>query len=806
MANKDTSASALYPFPNKRIAESKKSNDKKYHEQWARAIHSIFTENRAGVTESDRQFFRLMRLYGSGNQPHSLYEDYNAGHSSNSTTTNIDVDGNDVRADNKPQKARSGYNHINQSNPSLMPRIKNKIKGYVYNIDYDITIDTIDDNSGAEKEDKKNAIRVQMEHGKFIAEFKRNAGIPVEEPVYIPQSPQELELFESVNGFKLNSAMAMEKLLKHSFEISNWDHQTKDLLLDDGCDIGWMAGRVIFDCEDFKFKVKYVDPEYLVVPYSKYHDYSEMPWVGYYEQMTVADLRMELPHVDEEDLAKLAKNNCGKLGNPSSDNWDRAKEQDSYGAYGYDNFLVWVLHTEWIDEEFYSKLEYTSKNGRKSRYIIDEEERKTLKEKNKPNHLIVDYNKRKLRMCSWVVDSDHIFDWGMSNFQDRPTKNKVLSSFRVVRLNDKPITELLYPVMDDFKIAWMKFQEGRAMAIKSGYSIDWSMMQNIEDGGKKYSVIELMEMWRDTGILIFQGSLSGKYEGGRPTPIAEIPGNAGILLDESMKLWMFANQKLQDVTGLNPISLGASSQGGTATEAQLGVTSTTDILRPLILKMLNIKEFCAASLARKLQLGIRFNADIRKVYEPIVGKNDMQILLDAEKTHVQYGQTFTAKPDEEYKKMLLEAASISLNNRRQGLIGISLATYTYLFERIMGGGNLKEIRLIIAYQEQKYQEEVDNKAKENIQLQGQENMKLEETKARAAQLMKQMDAEEQKMQFTRDILKEYFKAFPNLATPFVQMVTGNIIVPEGGANVPTGGNLPQSPSGDGNMPPMQQTA
>lgn len=790
MATTEITSSVLYPFPSKRLQESTKANDSEYHKSFAKAIHNMFTEGKSGITDSDRSHMRLMRQYGSGTQSSSLYVDYKQGNNP-TTAPNIDRDGNDARDDSKSSSARRGLNHINDSIISLMPRIKNKIKGYVNNIDYDIVIDTIDDNSGAEKEDRKNAIRVQMEHGKFISEYKRNAGIPVEEPVYVPQSPQELELFESVNGFKLNSAMAMEKLLKHSFEISNWDHQTKDLLLDDGCDIGWMAGRVIFDCEDFKFKVKYVDPEYLVVPYTKYHDYSEMPWVGYYEQMTISDLRMEMPKVKEEDIAALAKNGCGKLGNPSSDGWDKLNTQNSYGAWGYDNFLVWVLHTEWIDEEFYSKLEYTSKNGRKSRYIIDEEEKKALKEKNKPNHLIVDYNKRKLRMCSWVVDSDHIFDWGLSNFQDRPTKNKVIPSFRVARLNDKPITELLYPVMDDFQIAWMKFQDGRAMAIKSGYSIDFSMMQNIDDGSKKYSVLEQFELWRDSGILIFQGSLSGKYEGGRTTPIAEIPGNVGILIDESMKLWMFANQKLQDVTGLNPISLGASSQGGTATEAQLGVSSTTDILRPLIVKMLNIKEFCAASLARKLQLGIRFNADIRKVYEPIVGKNDMQILLDAENSHVQYGQTFVAKPDEEYKKMLLEAAQISMNNRRQGLVGIDLATYSYLFERIMGGGNLKEIRLIIAYQESKYQEQMDTKAKESIQLQGQQNAQMEQVKAQAQQQIFGMQQEGKKSDFLHQILIDYYKQVPQEAKAFVAGAMGGEYQDDEPPIPPQGNAVPQ---------------
>ena len=794
MAKKDSSfASTLYPFPSKRKPETAKNTSKEYHIEWAKAIHSIFTEGQGGITESDRSWMRLLRLYGSGNQPHDLYVDTKAG-STAATNTDFDAQGNDVRDNSKSPQARTGNNHINQSNPSLMPRIKNKIKGFVNSIDYDIVIDTIDDNSGAEKEDKKNAIRVQMEHGKFIADFKRNAGIPVEEPVYIPQSPQELELFESVNGFKLNSAIAMEKLLKHSFEISNWDHQIKDLLLDDGIDLGWMAGRVIFDAEDFKFKVKYVDPEFLVVPYSKYHDYSEMPWVGYYEQVSITELRMELPDVLEEDLAALAKKYCGKLNNPDSSTWDKYNVSVSAGGYGYDNFLVWVLHTEWIDEEFYSKLEYTSKRGRKSRYVIDDTEREDYKKKNKPNHQIVDYNKRKLRSASWIVESDHVYDWGLTNFQDRPKKNKVISSFRIVRLNDKPITELLYPVMDDFKIAWMKFQEGRAMAIKSGYSIDFSMMQNIDDGQKKYSILEQFELWRDTGILIFQGSLSGKYEGGRTTPIAEIPGNAGILLDESMKLWMFANQKLQDVTGFNPISLGATSGDGTATEAQLGVTSTTDILRPLVVKMLNVKEYCAGSLARKLQLGLRFSDDIRSGYEPIVGKNDMQILVDAEKSHVQYGQTFVAKPDAEYKQMLMEAANISLQQRRDGKPGIDLSTWTYIMERINSGGNLKELRLIIAYQENKAKEMIDQQNKENIAFQGQQNKELEQTKSQAAQQLLAMQEQSAQADLMRNILLEYYKAFPAQGAQFLPLINGTPAPPEGGDSAP-------SPQSGGDMPP-----
>ena len=747
------------PFPNKKISEKKKNNDKEYHISWSKAIHGLWKDNKTAISSDDRAWFRLQRLYGSGNQPQEKYIDSK---NRNELVTEVQQD-EDGTVINKTRSARVGYNHIDNSNVSLMPRIKNRLKGYLNKIDYDISIDTIDDNSGAEKENKKNEMRVMMEHGDFINGFKQQAGIPIEKPMYMPQSEQELELFESINGFKLNSAIGMEKLIKHSFQISNWETFINDLAQDDVCDVGWIAGRVYFDNEDYKFKVKYVDPEFMIAPYHRYHDYSEMPWVGYFEQYTIADLRMELPDVDEEELMSLARNHCSKLNNPDSSLWESYNKLTPEGSYGYDDFLVWVLHTEWIDEEFYSKVDYTSKYGRKSRFVVESpEEREELKKKDKPNYQIIDYNRRILRSCSWVVDSDLCFDWGKSDFQVRPAKNKVIPSFIVERLNSKPLTEMLVPVMDDFKIAWMKFQDARSAAIKAGYALDFSMLQNIDDGSKKYSVIELIKLWRETGILLFQGSIDGRYEGGAVKPFFDVPGTVGIAMTEAIQMWTFAIQKLQDITGLSPVSLGAIA-GQTATEAQLSTGAAVDILNPMVTKLLRFKERCSSSLISKLQLGVRYSSEIRKCYEPVVGKNDMQYLLDAEKSHVQYGQTFNAKPDDDYKKMIIDAANVSLNNRRQGLIGIDLATHTYLVERVMRGGNLSELRMVLAYQEQKYKEQLDKEKKESIELQNKGLAQIEQQKAQATQQIKSMEDAAAYKAFLYEITQEYVKAFPVVA-------------------------------------------
>jgi hypothetical protein len=797
MAKKEKNLSVM-PFPSKQIEESKKTAD--YHKDWAKAIETVYKENRGGISEDDRAWFRLLRQYGSGNQPEDIYKDFK--------NSNIGLRTDDLDADNRPiskdKGSRVGYPHIDNNNVSLMPRIKNRIKGYVFGIDYDIKIDTIDDNSGAEKESKKNELRVQMQYGEFIKQYKMNAGLPVEEPLYVPQSPQELELYEAINGFKLNSAIAMEKLMNHTFEIARWDEHIRDLVVDDLCDTGYAAVRNVLDNETLRFVPKYIDPEYLIIPYSKNHDFAEMPWVGYYEFLTIAELRMECPDVPEDELYALASNSCGKFNNPESAFWDDYKVRSVDGQYRYDGFLVLVLHAEWVDEEAYAKAEYTSKHGRKTRYVVQsKEERESLKAKDKPNQVIVDYNKRKLRMCSWVVDSEIVYDWGLSNFQDRPSKNKVIPSIRVVKLNDKPITELLYPVMDDFKIAWMKFQDGRAMAIKDGYAIDWQMLLNLEDGDKKWPVLDIIKMWRDSGILMFQGSLEGKYEGGAVKPVTPIQGTGMLMLTEAIQLWNFALQKLQDITGLSPISLGSTNapQGttGTATEAQLGVSATVDILKPLVVKLLQLKQDISESIIRKIQLGIRFSNDIRKAYEPVVGKNDMQILEDAEHSAVQYGMSFEAKPDEDYKRAILEAANISLNNRREGRPGIDMATHTYIIERVMQGGNLKELRLIIAYQESKAREEIDMQSKQNIELQGQQNLKLEQAKSQAMQQAQQFELQKEYLNIQKEAIKAYYNFNPQAAEPIVRQFMGSTTSPQGAVS-------PSSPPSGTQIPPQEEVA
>ena len=180
----------------------------------------------------------------------------------------------------------------------------------------------------------------------------------------------------------------------------------------------------------------------------------------------------------------------------------------------------------------------------------------------------------------------------------------------------------------------------------------------------------------------------------------------------------------------------------------------------------------------------------------------MQILMDAERSAVQYGMSFEAKPDDDYKKAILEAANISLNNRRDGKPGIDLATHTYILERVMQGGNLKELRLIIAYQEGKAREEIDKQNKENIELQGQQNAQLEQMKAQAEQQKQQFEMQKEYVGIWKDVINSYYSAYPEQAQKYVQQIE-TLMGIQNTPNLPsTNANIERSPR-EGSPVPLE---
>jgi len=730
-----------FQFPSRDVAETDKELPK-YSLEYSRAIFSRYVNDKAGVLYSRRSDLDLIRQYGKGEQPISIYKNWYQEKSASSSDDS-------VLSTSNTEKTRQGWENISTRVISPLPRVRTIIKGYLDQVGQDIFVDAIDPLSNDMKDNMKWKMFTVAQNYEFIKEFHMEAGVPLEELEFLPANVTELNLYEAMGGFKMNYARSMEKIIKHTERISEVDDRLKDEWVDDAVDIGHIAARVVYDDVIRKYKYRYMDPRHLVIQYVKDDDYSRSEWAGYVEQYTISELKQLMPDVEEEFFRNIAYAYQKKCGNPTYNDatWDNYSKHSRSGIYQYNNFVVEVFESEWIDYEASRHLIYTSKNGHKSVKPLGKYSEVNLTENQKKRGSKDKKTKiRKLRGAKWVIGTDVVFDTGMVNMTDRPKRTDVMHSFRLYTLSDLPITEQLIPIADDMALAWYRWQDDRNQLQRAGYSVDVGMMENIQSGGKTFEFTHVLEAWRNTRYLFHQQSLSGKYEGGGISPVQPIPSMVMDALTEFITTWEAALKRIEDVTGINLVMLGASAPSGSqVTTTQMSAASAIHVLKPIINTVGRLKNDLAETTIRRLQLAFKVRPDIAKGYVDVVGEADVELLKQAEKDAVQYGMEFVNKPTEEMKQSIIGAAQASLEARRQGMPGISIAEFTYIAQQLDARGNIKELSALLDFLNMKSEERVQANKERDIQMQGQQNQQLAQSQEQSEQGKDQRQTQRESM-------------------------------------------------------------
>jgi hypothetical protein len=698
-----------YNFPSRDVEEDVKNGDK-YNLDYCRAIYHRYRGNKCGVRFHDTDNFEIARAYGRGDQPVSIYK--NPEDEPGITDNTTDITGG--------LKSKKGWENIMWDIVSPMPRIKTIVKGYLDQFGQDVFVDAIDARSGAVKEAMKWKMFTIAQSYDFLNEYHAKAGIPMEELDFFPANTTELNIFEAMGGFKLNFARTMQKLIRHTEDISLFDDDLKDRWADDLMDIGVVASKVVFDNETGKFKYRYVDPAKIVIQYVRNGEYERSEYAGEIEPYTISELRQLMPDKGEDYFKNMAGSYNGKSGNRQVSDWDNFSKRQDNNSYNYDSFTVDVMDVEWIDYVCRRHLIYDSKRGRKSVIPLKlDSEVKPLSDglaAKGASQQDLKTKMRKLRKAKWVIGTECVFDAGPVEMTDRPNKSTVMHNYRLFVLKDSPIVEQLMPIADDMELAWLKYQSGRAIAVQTGYSVDVGMMNNI-DGGK-ITFAEVLKLWRKTAVMLHQQSLTGDYHGGSTSPVQVIPSIMGDIINEWIMTWDSALKRIEDLTGLNLIVLGNTvNPNAPVGTTQMSANSAIHVLKPIIDTIARMKTTMAETTMRRLQLACKARKNIIDNYEPVVGEADLQLLVIAEKDAVQYGLMFNDRPSQEAKQNIINGAQVSLNNRRDGKPGINLSQYMYIASEVESGADLKEMRAMIDYMEAKSVKEEQAKQEANIKQQ-----------------------------------------------------------------------------------------
>ena len=723
-----------FSFPDRDI--DPKLKDSTYDRKNAQAIYSLYTRNQCAWGSAQASNFSVNRLYSRGEQDIEQYKTWLLNDGSDDDTTAA-VDSFDSTPLSRVAK-REGWYNLLWKNLSPAPMIMSSLHGTLDKQDFDLYVDTIDADSRGIIEDEKYRKMVEAKFADWQIEYKQKAGIPVDEQVVYPRTQEEFDMFEAEDGFKLAVATSMQKLVRHTFEISRWDSVIHKKLVDDLVCIGYAACRDYYDIGKGKWMVKYYDPANLVAQYSNEYDYSDSEYFGYQTFWTISNIRNKLPGCTEVELKGIAHQCFGKYGNPKG-NFEKysALDPSTFTYKGLDSFKVPVFEAVWMDFDSENRLYYRNRAGRdlaidlgyngKVRPLSEESKKLGAKQEVKKIGLRVP------RECYWVMGTDYVFDNGIIRMSARKDINDPQLPVHVEQLLQPPPIENLRPILDEITQLALRYQNSLAMMVERGYAINTSMLGNVNLGSGTLPIQDSIKMWLQTGKLLYSYGGNGLYSGGAALPVTEIEGGLGTRVDETIKSLEFAFKKIELFLGINLASLGVTPEPnvptGTTKEA---MQATMNALKPIVDACLEIKQSAGECMMRRIQVGIKNSATIRNTYKGVISPTEIDALKEMESNGVQYGLTLKAKPDGMMKAQFMKWLDAAVQDTRGGNTGLYTSDAMFFTSRLEAGEDIQDLIRQMRYQIKKNREEAQQKKTADIQQQIDGNAQNEQLKQQNA--------------------------------------------------------------------------
>lgn len=682
-------ATGSYPFPKDEINPKEKTPE--WGKKWCEAMYARRMQGQSAIPFSQVKEIQSLRALADGKQDVLQYQ-------------KILLDEADEGTD------LQGYMNINWDIPAIMPKFLRVVEGMFLQTDHQVIATAVDPSSTDEKEAVKLDMVYRMKFKEAVQYIEKGLGID-RSGEYVPETMEELNLYDGAGGFKLAKETEIEQGLDYTFYISDWK-EIKKKLIRDFCVINCSGTKDYVDPYSQKVRARYVDPENFIGQYSKYWDHRNMEYAGEVIRISISEIRkLKIDGVTENELLELARAYNGYSGNATIDHLAYDTEA---GTSNYDSFLVDVVDAEWMSVDSKYKTTRTNKYGNEIMY--DEEWGKVYNtEKKKTNK----YDIKVVYKCKWIIGTDHVYDFGLQNDIPRPGKKEVELSYHLYKLPYRSLVSLSETYIHQMTLAFFKLQNAIAMASPPGIAVEMTSLQNLSIGKNKMTPLEILKIRRQTGDVIYRATTHKGIANtpGGWKPIQELQGGLGNQLQEFVTLFEVNTNNIRETTGINQIADASTpstemSVGG----SEMALAATNNALRPIYSAYINLKEKTAKNISMRLQLLIKNNGEAYKGYMPILGRIGVQVIsVGADTVDADYYIKYEARPTDKRKAVILQAATQAMSPDRDGIVGIELSDFL-MIERLLEGGNLKYAEAYLNYKSKKNKERQLQLQRENMEL------------------------------------------------------------------------------------------
>jgi len=647
----------MFLFPDDNIAPSKKS-ESDFGLSVLRAIDTVSRKTALiGTFMHPRMVLREM--YSNGEQPIETYKKLYLG--------NTDDTAIQARVDEKNGVGRRSYVNINWAVYSPMVKIVSVLRSMFSTRDYRVEVKSLVREHINEKAKAKWLLYTRS---MATNQLRRDIGLPTPDMPYAPKDQSSLHLADKLGMFKLELEGTLEKIIEHSFDISDWK-KVRRKLQRNTIDHRLRVAKV--DCHPITGAAmfRWVDPKKFVIQWNP-DNLGEKPlFVGYYESVQVkelADILLNLGY-SAETIDSQLRTVVSKLYNDADFNAMSGMYPSWY------NYTIEVLHAEYISTDY--RVKYTGKNKDGVLKTVDAkyDEKGNIKPNKFEDGETLNINTDFLYEGSFIVGTDFIYNWGKCEHQLRDKKNNVMYSYVWDYLEGRSMTERAISILDDLQMCVYKLRAAVAAAAPKGYDVDLGEIANVIIGGKAVDLFELMKIHRETGIKVRKTikTLQGKE---KLNPIEENEGGIGAQMNEWLTMIQMNITLLFDELGIPQVLAGqglrSDEKAVGVVNAEIGgaVNTTFDEVESEMI----FKQKLAETLVMKARVLIRFDNDAKQYYEGLLGEKAIASIKSIQDlTLEQVGISLIPKPTETEKAQLLQDCIELTKATRDGFVPFTQA-------------------------------------------------------------------------------------------------------------------------------------
>ena len=467
----------------------------------------------------------------------------------------------------------------------------------------------------------------------------------------LPETKEELDLHMQL-GYKQSVEIAEEEAINNVLASNKWDLIRRRLNYDLTV-LGIACVKTNFNVSE-GIKTEYVDPAYLVYSYTEDPNFDDIYYVGEAKAVTIPELKMQFPHITEEELYKIQQ----MPGN----------RQYITGWGNYDENTVQVLYFEY---KTYMNQVYKIKYNENGLEKIIEKTDDFNPPKN-DNFERVSRTIEVLYTGAKILGTNTMLEWKLSENMSRPFSNMtkvemnyIITAPRIYKGRIDSLVNRTTGFADMIQLTHLKLQQVMAKIVPDGVFLDVDGLAEVDLGnGTKYNPAEALNMYFQTGSIVGRSlTQEGGMNAGK-IPIQELNSSAGqAKIQALISTYQYYLQMIRDVTGLNEARDGSTPERDTLVglqkmAANASNTATKHILQSSMFLTLRTCENISLRIADSLDYPL-----LAQVLEQSISTYNVSTLKEIKNLNLHdFGIYLELEPDEEEKAMLEQNLQVALQS------------------------------------------------------------------------------------------------------------------------------------------------